>query len=102
MKMADMSSPSPTDPKPCRWRAAMRTNSEACRQSGFQSGRLTEGVVMKHAQASLMALGLIVALAGPAAAQTAEPWRAHVAAFAAENLKHPAWGLSHSQRDYAL
>jgi len=44
----------------------------------------------------------LVLLAAPAGAQTSEPWRAHVAAFAAENFKHPAWGYSHSQRDYAL
>jgi len=29
-------------------------------------------------------------------------WRAAVHRFAEENLKHPAWGLSHSMRDYAL
>jgi hypothetical protein len=29
-------------------------------------------------------------------------WRAAVHRFAEANLKHPAWGLSHSVRDYAL
>ena len=29
-------------------------------------------------------------------------WRADVHRFAATHLKHPAWGLSHSLRDYAL
>ncbi len=29
-------------------------------------------------------------------------WRAAVQRFAAENMKHPAWGLSHSMRDYEL
>jgi hypothetical protein len=29
-------------------------------------------------------------------------WRAAVHRFAATNLKHPAWGLSHSLRDYEL
>lgn len=29
-------------------------------------------------------------------------WRAAVHSFAKENLKHPAWGLSHSMRDYEL
>ena len=29
-------------------------------------------------------------------------WRDKVTAFAAQNFKHPAWGYSHSQRDYAL
>ena len=26
-------------------------------------------------------------------------WRDTVTAFAAQNLKHPAWGASHSRRD---
>jgi hypothetical protein len=47
----------------------------------------------------LLALGLVAAMTVPAAA---ESWRDKVTAFAAENLKHPAWGLSHSQRDYDL
>src|SRR5438132_575053 len=46
---------------------------------------------------SILALGLIIAT--PAAA---ESWRDKVTVFAAENLKHPAWGFSHSQRDYDL
>lgn len=29
-------------------------------------------------------------------------WRTAVRTFAADNLKHPAWGLSHSVRDYEL
>jgi hypothetical protein len=57
---------------------------------------------MNQARASLFVLGLIFAVAGPAVSQTREPWRAQVTAFAAENFKHPAWGFSHSQRDYAL
>ena len=47
----------------------------------------------------LLVLGLIVATAAPVSAET---WRDKVTAFAAENLKHPAWGFSHSQRDYDL
>jgi len=46
---------------------------------------------------SILALGLIAAT--PA---SAEGWRDKVTAFAVENLKHPAWGFSHSQRDYDL
>jgi uncharacterized protein len=45
----------------------------------------------------VLALGVITAT--PAAAET---WRDKVTQFAAQNLKHPAWGFSHSQRDYAL
>jgi uncharacterized protein len=55
---------------------------------------------MKHARASLLVLGLILALAGPGVAQT-KGWRDKVTAFAAKNLQE---GLtySHSRRDYAL
>jgi hypothetical protein len=31
-----------------------------------------------------------------------ENWRESVRAFAREHFKHPAWGYSHSSRDYAL
>jgi HD superfamily phosphodiesterase len=37
----------------------------------------------------------------PAIERTGE-WRAAVYTFARENLRHPAWGLSHSTRDYEL
>src|SRR3954471_7678441 len=47
----------------------------------------------------MLVLGLIAATAAPA---SAEGWRDKVTAFAVENLKHPAWGFSHSQRDYDL
>jgi HD superfamily phosphodiesterase len=55
---------------------------------------------MKHARASLLVLGLIFAMTRPVVAQ--EAWRDKVTAFAAKNFKHPAWGYSHSQRDYEL
>jgi hypothetical protein len=55
----------------------------------------------KRARLSLLLLGLIAVLAGPAAGQT-QAWRGKVTEFAAQNFKHPAWGFSHSQRDYAL
>jgi HD superfamily phosphodiesterase len=42
---------------------------------------------------------LLVACSG---AQAAEPWRAVVTDFAKEHFRHPAWGFSHSARDYAL
>jgi uncharacterized protein len=55
---------------------------------------------MKHACASLVVLGLILAVAGPGVAQT-KSWRDKVTAFAVKNLQE---GLtySHSRRDYAL
>jgi len=37
----------------------------------------------------------------PSSADTGE-WRAAVRSFATEHFKHPAWGYSHSSRDYAL
>ena len=45
--------------------------------------------------------GVIAALllAAPACAET---WRDTVTAFVDANLRHPAWGASHSRRDYAL
>jgi hypothetical protein len=54
----------------------------------------------KHARISLLVLGLIFAASPPTGA--AETWRGKVTEFAAKNFKHPAWGFSHSQRDYAL
>lgn len=59
---------------------------------------------------SLLATTLVLSFAACAqAADTAKPtikiggdWRTAVHRFAEENLKHPAWGLSHSMRDYEL
>ena len=56
---------------------------------------------MKHCAPASLALGLILAMAGPAAAATSG-WRDKVTQFAAQNFKQPAWGFSHSQRDYEL
>jgi hypothetical protein len=44
-----------------------------------------------------LCLAVIAALPAQAAG-----WRDTVTAFADANLKHPAWGESHSRRDYAL
>ena len=54
---------------------------------------------MKFPAFPSLGLGLILAIATPAAAAG---WRDKVTAFAAENFKQPAWGFSHSQRDYDL
>jgi uncharacterized protein len=52
---------------------------------------------------------LLLTLAAPAFAANAAPsiahtddWRAAVRQFAEANLRHPAWGASHSLRDYEL
>ena len=52
---------------------------------------------------------MVLALAGPTLARRAEAppraatdWRATVRDFAARHFKNPAWGYSHSMRDYAL
>jgi len=57
----------------------------------------------------LAAIALVVAAAAaPGAVRAAEVasakagWRETVRAFAAEHFHNPAWGYSHSQRDYAL
>ena len=55
---------------------------------------------IKNVAAITMTLGLVCAAAQ--AADAPKPWRDTVTAFAAEHFKHPAWGLSHSQRDYRL
>jgi uncharacterized protein len=55
---------------------------------------------MRHTYASLLVLGWIFAVAGPAAAQP-QSWQDKVIAFAAKNLKEDLF-YSHSRRDYAL
>ena len=52
-------------------------------------------------RACAASLLLLLAAATPAAADSTG-WREKVTTFAAENFKHPAWGFSHSQRDYDL
>jgi len=49
---------------------------------------------------ALLSIGLVGA--NSACAQASAPWRKTVQEFAAKNLRHPAWGYSHSMRDYAL
>src|SRR5262249_39080185 len=58
---------------------------------------MAEGTMM--ARLTSLILALILAMALPAAAAG---WRDKVTQFAAENFKNPAWGFSHSQRDYDL
>lgn len=43
-----------------------------------------------------------VGAAQPGASAAAKDWHGVVRKFAAEHFKHPAWGYSHSMRDYAL
>lgn len=64
----------------------------------------------RFAYSALLALVATIGLDAPAgAAEPARPtieltddWRAAVHRFALIHLKHPAWGLSHSVRDYEL
>ena len=68
------------------------------------------GTQSRRAYGALIVLTALVGLATPAlSADDARPtiehtgdWRAAVHRFAQANLKHPAWGLSHSIRDYEL
>jgi len=39
---------------------------------------------------------------GPAAAASTADWRSTVRQYAKEHFRNPAWGYSHSERDYAL
>lgn len=66
----------------------------------------TSAVRALAAAALLMSAGLLgippCAAAAPAATPAGPDWRVTVRRFAEEHLKHPAWGVSHSQRDYDL
>jgi len=53
-------------------------------------------------RAALMTGLCLVTAIGYAAPSKEPAWRQTVRAFAASNFKNPAWGLSHSERDYAL
>jgi len=64
---------------------------------------------MRVAALLVAIIGGIVASAGPAAGAepagapaAASDWHATVREFAAKHFKNPAWGYSHSVRDYAL
>lgn len=68
--------------------------------------RTLEGVAGRALLAIVTAVSLsAAALAADAPTPTIErtsDWRASVRRFAEANLKHPAWGASHSLRDYEL
>ncbi|HUI61429.1 MAG TPA: HD domain-containing protein [Steroidobacteraceae bacterium] len=52
---------------------------------------------------AMLAISVMGATADRPPASAPHPgWRANVRRFAEEHLKHPAWGLSHSIRDYEL
>jgi uncharacterized protein len=71
---------------------------------------LSAGVLNRSARLLLLAALMVMhvaaaAIAADAPAPTIErtgDWRAAVHRFVEANLKHPAWGLSHSMRDYEL
>ena len=69
------------------------------------------GILNRCARCVLLAALAVMMNAGSAAIAADAPtptikstgnWRASVHRFAEDNLKHPAWGLSHSMRDYEL
>jgi uncharacterized protein len=47
-------------------------------------------------------LGAAACLASAGDSAAGAPWRETARKFAAEHFRHPAWGYSHSLRDYAL
>jgi uncharacterized protein len=60
---------------------------------------------LSRCSALLALLAAITTIAADAPAPTIErtdDWRAAVHRFVETNMKHPAWGLSHSVRDYEL
>ncbi len=71
---------------------------------------MSVGILNRSGHCALLAAITFMNLATTAvAADAAAPsiehtgdWRASVHRFAEANLKHPAWGLSHSVRDYEL
>jgi uncharacterized protein len=50
----------------------------------------------------MAAFGAAVSMAAPAPSASTPDWHTTVREFAAAYFKNPAWGYSHSQRDYAL
>jgi uncharacterized protein len=60
---------------------------------------------IKYKMRNLTIAALLALMGSPAASaadQAAPAWRDKVTAFAAEHFKNPAWGFSHSTRDYNL
>lgn len=66
----------------------------------FLSGLVQAGLAVLFVIAPARAV-LAADAAAPVVERTGD-WRADVRRFAEANLKHPAWGASHSQRDYEL
>lgn len=52
--------------------------------------------------AMLSPLAVAAASANPSSPAAEAPWRATVRAFSKEHFRNPAWGYSHSERDYTL
>src|ERR1700730_12426717 len=61
-------------------------------------------IAMNVLASLLAAFGLCISMAAaaPATSPPMPPWRTTVREFAASQFNHPAWGYSHSLRDYAL
>jgi uncharacterized protein len=66
----------------------------------FQQGILTMKPGLARLLTTIVAFGLIGA--APFNEVTRPAWRLSVRTFAQAHFKHPAWGYSHSLRDYAL
>jgi len=63
-----------------------------------RSGRLA----LLAAIAMMNLVSAAIAADGPPTIEHTGDWRAAVHRFVKANMKHPAWGLSHSMRDYDL
>lgn len=60
---------------------------------------------MRKGLMAVLASSFLITAVAPAAAGadvSEAPWRAKVRAFAQTHFRHPAWGYSHSVRDYEL
>ena len=73
----------------------MRTSAEAAR-------RILRLIWLAASLAALLGLNPGALAASEASSDDSPDWRTVISRFAQEHFKNPAWGYSHSQRDYQL
>jgi HD superfamily phosphodiesterase len=90
--------------------AALAGEPLKCRASRAKESHLSFAILNRSGRLALLAAIALVNLASAASAADAptptiehgSSWRKAVRSFVEANMKHPAWGLSHSDRDYQL
>lgn len=81
-----------------------------CQEPRAKESHLSFAILNRSGRLALLVAVALVNLASAAVAADAPTptiehtgnWRKAVESFVAANMKHPAWGLSHSARDYQL